>query len=124
GSVQRTVLAAALAGASCNDPMRVDGQDIFTTRQALGGYSFTDHRAWSQSPPGGLSPSQVPQFVQIGFDDNFRSGLNTTPPSGMTWATNFFKPLKNPAGSGKGATFDGTPVRVSFYSNTTYISGG
>src|SRR5256885_11367976 len=60
----------------------------------------------------------------MGFDDNFGPGLNTPPPRGMPWATNFFKPLKNPAGSGKGATFDGTPVRVSFYSNTTYISGG
>jgi len=125
GSVQCTLLAAvALAGASCNEPARPNPQDIFTTGQALGGYNFTDHVAWSQSPPAGLSPSQVPQFVQIGFDDNLRSGLNTTPPSGMTWATNFFKPLKNPAGSGKAATFDGTPVRVSFYSNTTYISNG
>ena len=26
-----------------------------TTQQSIGGYSYTDHRAWSQSPPGGLT---------------------------------------------------------------------
>jgi hypothetical protein len=91
------------------------------TQEPIGGYSYTDHRAWSQSPPGGLSVSQVPMFVAIGFDDNPRSGLNTTPASGMTWVTNFFKTKRNPAGSGNAGTFDNALVRVSFYSNATYI---
>ena len=42
----------------------------------------------------------------------------------MTWATDFFKNLKNPPGNGNSATFDGAPVRVTFYSNTTYIADG
>ena len=75
-------------------------------------------------PPDGLAASQVPMFVQIGFDDNQRSGLNTTPASGMTWATDFFRNLRNPAGSGNAATFDNSLVRVSFYPNATYISDG
>jgi peptidoglycan/xylan/chitin deacetylase (PgdA/CDA1 family) len=116
--------AIALACGACNEVTPAETEELGTAQQALGGYSYTDHRAWSQSPPGGLSASQVPMFVQIGFDDNQRSGLNTTPASGMTWATDFFRTLRNPAGTGQGATFDNSLVRVSFYSNATYISSG
>src|SRR5688572_9822364 len=56
----------------------------------------------SLAPPAGLSPSQVPQFVAITFDDNFGD-------DGMAWANTFFTSKVNPAGSGNGATFDGTP---------------
>jgi hypothetical protein len=126
----RSVLVGLLAGSlsitACDParPERPGVDDVQLVQRAIGDYNFSDHVAWSQNPPGGLTPSQVPQFVQIGFDDNQRSGLNTNPPSGMTWATSFFKNLQNPAGSGNAATFDGTSVRVSFYSNTTYISNG
>jgi hypothetical protein len=109
---------------TCEEAPPEGAPEVQSIQQAIGGYNFTDHVAWSQSPPGGLTPAQVPQFVQIGFDDNQRSGSNTSPPGGMTWATNFFKNLKNPAGSGNANTFDGSDVRVSFYSNTTYISDG
>jgi Polysaccharide deacetylase len=112
--------ALVLVGIGCSEPTAPG--EVFVTQQAIGNYNFTDHVAWSQNPPGGLTPSQVPQFVQLGFDDNFYSGLNTTPPSGMTWATNFTRNLRNPAGNGNAATFDNTLVRVSFYSNTTYIT--
>ena len=81
--------------------------------------TFTDVRAWSQQPPG-LSPVDVPQFVAVTFDDNFVSGLGE-PAGGMTWATSFFEPLVNPAGSAFAATFDGTPVRTSFYDNCVYL---
>jgi hypothetical protein len=119
-------MALSLTAAACASDHGdlVPADDVQLSQHAIGNYNYTDHVAWSQSPPGGLSPSQVPMFVQIGFDDNQRSGLATSPPSGMTWATNFFRNLKNPAGSGEAATFDNTPVRVSFYSNTTYISSG
>src|SRR5689334_12393033 len=89
------LIVLALAATTCGEPPGAD-EAVFTVQQKLGQYDFTDHRAWSQSPPGGLSASQVPMLVQIGFDDNFRSGLNTTPARGMTWATSFFKNLKNP----------------------------
>jgi hypothetical protein len=78
-----------------------------------------DVRAWSQQPPG-LSPVDVPQFVAVTFDDNFVSGLGD-PAGGMTWATSFFEPLVNPAGSGFAPTFDGAPVRTSFYDNCVYL---
>jgi peptidoglycan/xylan/chitin deacetylase (PgdA/CDA1 family) len=123
-TVVRVLVGWTFLAAGCNDVPEVGDGEVFTSRQALDDYGFTDHRAWSQSPPGGLTAAQVPQFVQIGFDDNFRSGLGTTPASGMTWATGFFKSLHNPAGTGNAGTFDGAAVRVSFYSNTTYISDG
>ena len=37
----------------------------------LGNAQGADRLAWSASPPGGRSPSSVPQFVAITFDDNF-----------------------------------------------------
>jgi hypothetical protein len=69
--------------------------------------------AWSQSPPG-LHPLDVPQLVAVTFDDNFA-------PDGMAWATDFFRPLKNPGGAGLGSSFDGTPVRTSFFHNCVYL---
>jgi peptidoglycan/xylan/chitin deacetylase (PgdA/CDA1 family) len=70
----------------------------------------------STNPPGGLSVSQVPQFVSVTFDDNFAA-------EGMDWTVDTFANLKNPAGSGNAATFDGTPVRSTFYHNCLYLSG-
>lgn len=64
-----------------------------------------------QSPPAGLRPAQVPQFVVIGFDDNTQS-------PGLDWAMNLFDGKYNPAGDDQKATYDGTPARVSFYMNT------
>jgi hypothetical protein len=72
--------------------------------------------ARSSSPPGGIAPANAPQFVMVSFDDNFSS-------EGMSWATSFYQPLVNPAGSGNAATFDGAPVRTSFFHNSTYIWG-
>jgi hypothetical protein len=93
----------ALALAACLQP----SEPLAEQRLAL---------ARSTSPPGGLAPSQVPQLVAVTFDDNFSS-------EGMTWATGFYAPLVNPAGSGNAATFDGAPVRTTFYHNSLYLSG-
>lgn len=71
----------------------------------------------SPNPPGGLTASQVPQFVVIGWDDNERV-------ESFNWSINFLKNKTNPAGSGNAATFDGTPCRYSYYVNTTYIDNG
>lgn len=46
----------------------------------LGPWTGSDNVAASQSPPCGLTPSQVPQFVSIGWDDNGQA-------EGVTWAT-------------------------------------
>src|SRR5688500_10641466 len=75
--------------------------------------------AWSTEPPG-LHPVDAPQFVAVTFDDNFVSGIGE-PSGGMTWATDFLRALKNPVGASLGATFDGTPVRTSFYNNCVYL---
>src|SRR5216117_3549592 len=68
----------------------------------------------SANPPGGLAVAQVPQFVAVTFDDNFTT-------EGMDWATSFFRPLRNPNGGGNPGTFDGTPVRTTSPSNSTYL---
>jgi hypothetical protein len=81
--------------------------------------TYADRAAWSKKPPG-LEPVDVPQFVAVTFDDNFVSGLGDDS-GGMTWATSFFEPLRNPAGSGFAPTFDGSPARTSFYGNCLYL---
>jgi hypothetical protein len=70
----------------------------------------------STAPPAGLAPAQVPQLVAVTFDDNFSA-------EGMTWATDLLRPLRNPPGSGQAATFDGAPVRTSFFHNSLYLDG-
>jgi hypothetical protein len=86
-------------------------------RSALSPY--TDALVWSRKPPG-LEPVDVPQFVAVTFDDNFVSGLGDVS-GGVTWATSFLKPLQNQAGSGYAPTFDGAPVRTTFYDNCVYL---
>ncbi|MBN1981159.1 MAG: polysaccharide deacetylase family protein [Chitinivibrionales bacterium] len=53
-------------------------------------------------PPGNCGAGSVPQFVCIGWDDNYY-------PEGMRWIIDFLKDKKNA---------DGTPARCSFYVNT------
>ncbi len=81
--------------------------------------TYSDSVPWSRKPPK-LEPVDVPLFVAVTFDDNFVSGLGDVS-GGMTWATTFFEPLRNPAGSGFSPTFDGLPVRTSFYDNCLYL---
>lgn len=90
---------------------------------ALGINNYQDSVPPSQNPPGGLSPSQVPQFITIGFDDNSQSGINEEPDNqGITWVINFFKNLKNPTQTVPNPkTYDDAPCRVSFYMTTTYM---
>src|SRR6266478_6692088 len=68
----------------CGEASPKEPNGIGATEQSLNGYNYSDNRAWSQSPPNGLTVSQVPQFVELGFDDNFISGLGSTT-GGMTW---------------------------------------
>ncbi len=67
----------------------------------------------SQTPPNGLSSSDVPLFVSLGFDDNGYSGLkNKSNPYGMSWASSLFNSLKNP---------NGEKCKASFYFSTFYF---
>jgi Polysaccharide deacetylase len=83
----------------------------------LGPWTGKDNVAASQKPPGGLAANQVPMFVSIGFDDNQSAG-------GMNGLTGMFRELVNPKGSGQAETFDGAPVRATFYMTSTYGSNG
>ncbi len=70
-----------------------------------------------KTPPNGLLPRQTPLFVTIGFDDNEADDA-------MVWITDYVKTLKNPAGEGNVATYDGSDVRFTFFQTTQYIDCG
>jgi hypothetical protein len=79
----------------------------------LGAWTGKDNVPASTSPPGNLDPKKVPMFVSLGFDDNPVS-------EGVNWAVGAFSAITNPAGTGKAATYDGTPARATFYDSSTY----
>ena len=83
-----------------------------------------DNRAPSSNPPNNLSANQVPMFVSIGFDDNSHAGFTYPGVEGQSihWIRTFSKDLKNHEGTGNSATFDGEPVRFSFFQNTCYMA--
>jgi hypothetical protein len=75
---------------------------------------------WSQEPPDQFLVAEAPQFVAVTFDDNFISGLGDVK-GGMTFVTDLLRDKTNPAGNGTVGTFDGTPVRTSFFFTSLYI---
>lgn len=86
-------------------------------------YDFGDDVPPSQDPPGGLAPEDVPVFVALGWDDNAYSGLEGSGgEGGMDWAVGLSQGRTNPAGSGNPATYDGTPISMTFYMTSTYIA--
>jgi hypothetical protein len=79
-----------------------------TATFALGGYSYTDNVAASQTPPASVAVTSAPQFVVLGIDDNKYQ-------DGVEWATGMMRNRVNPKGTGNPATFDSMPTRASFY---------
>jgi hypothetical protein len=81
----------------------------------LGPWQGKDNVPPSTNPPGGLPPAKVPMFVSLGFDDN---------PDGeaVNWLVTVFNGLKNPAGTGKAATYDGTTTKATFYNTSIYTA--
>jgi peptidoglycan/xylan/chitin deacetylase (PgdA/CDA1 family) len=68
----------------------------------------SDNFPVSDNAPGGLTPAQCPQFICFGFDDNgFYDGVN--------WIADSLCKRTNPHGNGNPATYDGTPLRFSFF---------
>lgn len=62
--------------------------------------------------PGGLDSARIPQLIGMGFDDNRYA-------DGIRWVTGtLLKGRMNPAGKGNKATFDGTPMRASFFATS------
>jgi peptidoglycan/xylan/chitin deacetylase (PgdA/CDA1 family) len=84
-------------------------------------YDYSDNQPYSQSPPQGLSVSEVPLFVSIGFDDNSLSGLEGSGGTGgMTWILDYLRNKRNSTGLGNSLTYDSTPIRVSFFNTSKY----
>jgi peptidoglycan/xylan/chitin deacetylase (PgdA/CDA1 family) len=75
------------------------------------------------TPPGGLDPERVPQFVVLASDDN---GFSGRPGSGHEGGLAFFVSLlddrRNPAGPN--GPFDGTPVTASYFMVTRFLEAG
>lgn len=83
----------------------------------IAGCCFALQRDATSLPPGGLSPSQVPQFVCFGFDDNYLS-------NGVKWALDSSRAKVNPTTTTPSTvTYDGKPVRFSFYVNSNNGNG-
>jgi hypothetical protein len=95
----------------------------------LGPWTGHDNVKMSSSPPGGLTVGRVPQFVALTFDDLAYSGIEGSTGGGMAivdggvqWAASELTAnLTNPAGNGNAATYDGTPVRASFFGSSIYV---
>ncbi len=97
-----------------------DGGSMST---GLGPWTGNDNVSASQNPPGSLGIHQVPMFVSMGWDDNAYSGLEGSGGVGaMTWASDMIAARTNPSGSGKAGTYDGTPIKMSFYLTSIYAS--
>ncbi len=63
----------------------------------------------STIPPAGLDPSEVPQFIVLGSDDNGQI-------DGLTWFTELLESTTNPTTNNpQQATFDGDNANASFY---------
>jgi hypothetical protein len=93
-------------------PPRPDAGDDGTADLAI-----CDFMAPSFRPPGGLTPDQVPQFIVLGIDDNRYA-------DGMEWVLDQLEARHNPAGTGNARTYDGRPLRASFYYMSSALEVG
>lgn len=110
---------ASASPASSPTPGPVSGGKPTPTPMPAAPAASRDRSLPSTSPPGRLSPRQTPQFVVFSSDDNFLQ-------DGVDWLVQTFKSRTNPRGSRSPATFDGAPVRGTFFvigSNQDYGNG-
>lgn len=85
-------------------------------------YDGADYREPFQSPPAGLAPGQVPQFVCFGFDDNGMTGLpESGRKGGLEFVFDLFRSGKNPSGRDNPVTFDGRVPKATFYVSSLYL---
>jgi hypothetical protein len=117
---RRWLCALGLMAIGCGAPAGAEGVDTESIGNSAA--AVRPSLGFSRMPPGGLQPSQVPQFVSITFDDNFGLEEAGAPGGGINFINAFWGSHKNPAGTGNPATFDGTSLLTSFYYTTTYIS--
>ncbi len=87
----------------------------------IGEYDYSDKLDASQTHPGSdsIPLEKVPMFISLGFDDN--GIVDKKNGGGVTWIRNYLKDKKNPAGTGQKRTYDGSPMRASFYMCEAYI---
>lgn len=83
-------------------------------RDSSASHPYSDFLAPSDRPPSGLDVEQVPQFVSLACDDN-------PEPDSMRWIIDYLVNRRNPRGTGQATTFDGSPVRLSFFSCGCYL---
>ena len=105
---------AGSAGPDMSDA-RPDTDSGSSSPAGLGPWTGNDNVAPSKNPPGGLRTDQVPMFVALGFDDNPTA-------EAIDWVVATLSALKNPPGTGKAATHDGTPPRATFYNTSAWGS--
>lgn len=91
-----------------------------TRRLSLFLLLFLSHALWAITPeklpvipPMGMARAVTPLFIVFGSDDNMGRALD--------WFLSHTSSLKNPKGAGRAATFDGEPIKFSFYSNGVYF---
>ncbi len=86
----------------------------------IGEYDYSDKQDASRIHPGSdLIPlEKVPIFICLGFDDNGIADKKNG--GGVTWIHNYLKERKNPAGTGQKRTYDGAPMKASFYVTEKY----
>lgn len=102
------------AGADMSDT-GPDADSGSASPAGLGPWTGNDNVAPSKQPPGGLRVDQVPMFVALGFDDNPNA-------EAVDWVVATLSALKNPPGTGKAATHDGTAPRATFYNTSGFGS--
>jgi len=77
------------------------------------------------SPPGGLDPTRIPQFVVLASDDNGFSGRpGSGNEGGLTFLERLLDQRTNPMAAGERRTFDGAPVTASYFMVTSFIDPG
>ncbi len=101
----RVLSVCSLLLVGCKDKKDEDGPGEApdcTRRIDTSSYDYDANIPWSLNPPGGLRPSEVPQFVALGWDDN---GFVES----FDWCVDMF------------AERD---LATTFFLTTTYISDG
>lgn len=92
-------------------PIRYNG-DIWMKIGNVNDYS--DKQAPSKNAPGNIPIKKTPMFIVLGFDDNYI-------PSAMNWVLDLLREYDNPSGNDNDDTFDGEPIKVTFFQPGTSL---
>lgn len=92
----------------------------FAAGGGIGEYDYSDSVDASRIHPGSdsIPLEKVPMLICFGWDDNGIADISNN--GAATWIRNYLKDKQNPAGAGQAETFDGSPMRSSFYFTGKY----